>query len=132
MLKIGEIYVKQPEVKKYIQEYKAYNAGNDVAQQIAQIRQIILTAPDALIVNAATPSGLDQVLEEAAKRGIVIVAFDNTVTSDKAVNINEDQYLMGKRYAEFIADQIKGKGTVLMVRGLAGTSVDGYKFATTC
>ena len=124
MLKIGEIYVKQPEVKKYIQEYKAYNAGNEVAQQIAQIRQIILSAPDALIVNAATPSGLDPVLEEAAKRGIVIVAFDNTVTSDKAVNINEDQYLMGKRYAEFIADQIKGKGTVLMVRGLAGTSVD--------
>jgi ribose transport system substrate-binding protein len=31
---------------------------------------------------------------------------------------------MGKRWAEFLADQIKGSGTVLMVHGVAGTTVD--------
>jgi ribose transport system substrate-binding protein len=42
------------------------------------------------------------------------VAFDNTVTSKRAVNINNDQFQMGKSWAEFLAEQTKGKGTVLM------------------
>ena len=57
----------------------------------------------------------------------MIVAFDNTVTSKRAVNINNDQFQMGKKWAEFLAEQTKGKGTVLMVRGLAGTPVDNQQ-----
>jgi ribose transport system substrate-binding protein len=127
MLKIADGYVKEADVKQYIKEFKVYNSGQDVAQQIAQIRQAILSGVDAIIVNAAQPSGLDPILEEVAKRGIVIVAFDNTVTSKRAVNINNDQFQMGKRWAEFLAEQTKGKGTVLMVRGLAGTPVDNQQ-----
>jgi ribose transport system substrate-binding protein len=127
MLKIADAYVKQREVKQYIKEFKVYNSGQDVSQQIAQIRQIILSGVDALIVNAAQPSGLDQVLEEVAKRGIIIVAFDNTVTSNKAVNINNDQFQMGRRWAEFLAEKTNGKGTILMVHGVAGTPVDNQQ-----
>jgi ribose transport system substrate-binding protein len=127
MLKIADGYVKESDVKQYIKEFKVYNSGQDVAQQIAQIRQAILSGVDAIIVNAAQPSGLDPILEEVAKRGIVIVAFDNSVTSKRAVNINNDQFQMGKRWAEFLAEQTKGKGTVLMVRGLAGTPVDNQQ-----
>ena len=124
MLKAADAYAKQPQVRSYIKEYKVYNAGNDVGQQIAQIRQIILSGADAIVVNAASPTGLDSVLEEAVKRGIAVVAFDNTVGTNKVVNVNNDQAAMGKRWAEFLADQIKGKGTVLMVHGVAGTTVD--------
>ena len=124
MLKAADAYVKQPQVKSFIKEYKVYNAGNDVGQQIAQIRQIILSGADAIVVNAASPTGLDSVLDEAVNRGIVVVAFDNTVGTTKVVNVNNDQAAMGKRWAEFLADQIKGSGTVLMVHGVAGTTVD--------
>jgi ribose transport system substrate-binding protein len=124
MLKAADAYAKQPQVKSFIKEYKVYNAGNDVGQQIAQIRQIILSGADAIVVNAASPTGLDSVLEEAVNRGIVVVAFDNTVGTTKVVNVNNDQTAMGKRWAEFLADQIKGTGTVLMVHGVAGTTVD--------
>jgi ribose transport system substrate-binding protein len=124
MLKAADAYAKQPQVRSYIKEYRVYNAGNDVGQQIAQIRQIILSGADAIVVNAASPTGLDSVLEEAVKRGIAVVAFDNTVGTNKVVNVNNDQAAMGKRWAEFLADQIKGKGTVLMVHGVAGTTVD--------
>jgi ribose transport system substrate-binding protein len=124
MLKAADAYVKQPQVQSFIKEYKVYNAGNDVGQQIAQIRQIILSGADAIVVNAASPTGLDSVLEEAVNRGIVVVAFDNTVGTTKVVNVNNDQAAMGKRWAEFLADQIKGSGTVLMVHGVAGTTVD--------
>ena len=124
MLKAADAYVKQPQVQSFIKEYKVYNAGNDVGQQIAQIRQIILSGADAIVVNAASPTGLDSVLEEAVNRGIVVVAFDNTVGTTKVVNVNNYQAAMGKSWAEFLADQIRRSGTVLMVHGVAGTTVD--------
>jgi ribose transport system substrate-binding protein len=124
MLNIARAYAKQPEVAKYIGKFEIQNAGNNVAQQVAQIRQMILSGYDAIVVNAASPSGLDSVINQAVRQGIVVVAFDNTVTTHEAVNINEDQYEMGRLWAEFLAKETGGKGKILMVRGLAGTTVD--------
>ena len=124
MLNIAEAYVKQPEVAKYIKEFKIYNSGNNVAQEIAQIRQMILSGYDAIVVDGASPAGLDSVINQAVRHHIVVIAFDNTVTTDKAVNINENQYDIGRIWAEFLVKQTGGKGTILMVRGLAGTTVD--------
>lgn len=124
MLNIAAAYAKQPDVAKYVSNFQIQNAGNDVAQQVAQIRQMILSGVDAIIVNAASPSGLNSVIDQAVSQGIVVVAFDNTVTTDKAININEDQAAMGKAWAEFLVQQTGGKGKILMVRGLAGTTVD--------
>lgn len=124
MLNIASAYAKQPEVAKYLAKFEIQNAGNDVAQQVAQIRQMILAGYDAIVVNAASPSGLDSVVNQAVRQGIVVVAFDNTVTTHEAVNVNESQYDMGRLWAEFLAKETGGKGKILMVRGLAGTTVD--------
>ncbi|OYW11306.1 MAG: sugar ABC transporter substrate-binding protein [Acidiphilium sp. 37-67-22] len=104
MLNIARAYVKQPAVAKYISKFEIQNAGNNVAQQVAQIRQMILSGYNAIV--------------------IVVVAFDNTVTTDKAININEDQAAMGRMWAQFLTKETGGKGKILMVRGLAGTTVD--------
>jgi ribose transport system substrate-binding protein len=124
MLNIAASYAKQPAVAKYISKFEIQNAGNNVAQQVAQIRQMILGGYDAIVIDAASPSGLNSVIDQAVAQGIVVVAFDNTVTTDKAININEDQAAMGKAWAEFLAKETGGKGKILMVRGLAGTTVD--------
>ncbi len=124
MLNIARSYVKQPAVAKHISQFKIFNSGNDVAQQISQIRQMILSGYDAIVVDAASPSGLNSVINQAVQQGIIVVAFDNTVTTDKAINVNEDQYEMGRLWAQFLAKKTGGKGTILMVHGLAGTTVD--------
>lgn len=124
MLNVAKAYVEQPEVKKYVAKFEIQNSGNDVAQEVAQIRQMILAGYDAIVVNGATPSGLNSVINQAVAQGIVVVAFDNTVTTDQAVNINESQYEMGRQWADFLAKETGGKGKILMVHGLAGTSVD--------
>ncbi len=124
MLNIARAYVKQPAVAKYISKFEIQNAGNNVAQQVAQIRQMILGGYNAIVIDAASPSGLNSVINEAVNHGIVVVAFDNTVTTDKAININEDQAAMGRMWAQFLTKETGGKGKILMVRGLAGTTVD--------
>lgn len=124
MLNIARAYVKQPGVAKYVSKFEVQNAGNNVAQQVAQIRQMILGGYDAIVVDAASPSGLNSVINEAVNHGIVVVAFDNTVTTSKAININEDQAAMGRMWAKFLARKTGGKGKILLVHGLAGTTVD--------
>lgn len=124
MLNIAKAYAKQPAVAHYIQKFDIRNAGNNVAQQVAEVRQMILGGYDAILIEAASPSGLDSVINQAVDHGILVVAFDNTVTTPKAININENQYDMGRLWAQFLAKETGGKGNVLMVRGLAGTTVD--------
>lgn len=124
MLNAAASYVKQPDVAAHIKEYRVANAGNDVAQQIAQIREMILSGYDAIVVNAASASGLDSVIDQAVRRGIVVVSIDNVVTSPKAIDVNEDQREMGRRWAEFLVAHVAAGKSILMVHGLAGTTVD--------
>ncbi len=124
MVQIAKAYTEQPDVKELISEFKVSSSGNDVNAQIAQMNQMILSGVDAIVINAATPTGLNSVIDQAVDAGILVVSFDNVVTTKKAVLVNEDQYAMGKQWAEFILDKMGDKGNVLMVRGVAGTFVD--------
>lgn len=124
MLNIAAAYAKQPEVAKYISQFKIFNSGNNVAQQISQIRGMILSGYDAIVIDAASPTGLDSVINEAVRHGIVVVAFDNTVGTAKAINVNEDQTEMGRQWAAFLVKHVPANKTILMVRGLAGATVD--------
>lgn len=124
MMQIAKAYVKKPEIAKYVDHFREGSAGNSVSQQAAEINQLILGGFDAIVVDAANPTGLNSTIEHAVKAGVLVVSFDNIVTTNKAVTVDENQYEMGKRRAQFIAKQLHGKGTVLLVRGVEGTSVD--------
>lgn len=124
MMKIAQAYAKKPDVAKYISKFRTGSAGNSVSQQAAEINQMVLAGFDAIVLDAANPTGLNSTIERAVKAGVLVVSFDNIVTSPKAVIVDEDQYDMGKRRAAFVAKQLGGQGTVLLVRGVAGTSVD--------
>lgn len=128
MVKIAKIYSERKSVKPLIKEFTVSSAGNDVNAQIAQIDQMILRGMDAIIVDAASPTGLNSTLDKAVNAGVLVVAFDNIVTTKKAVVVHQNQFDMGKRWAEFIIQHIGGKGNVLMVRGVAGTYNDNGQY----
>lgn len=128
MIQIAKSYTEQPDVKKDIKSFVVSSAGNDVSAQIAQINQMILSGVDAIVLDAASPTGLNSVIDQAVAAGILVVSFDNVVTTKKAVWVNENQYDMGKQWAEFVVKHMGDKGNVLMVRGVAGTFVDQERF----
>ncbi|HKQ94621.1 MAG TPA: substrate-binding domain-containing protein, partial [Aestuariivirgaceae bacterium] len=65
------------------------------------------------------------VIKRANKAGVVLVAFDNTLDSDEAINVNVDQKGLGKYWADWLVKNIPNKtGKLLEVRGVQGTSVD--------
>lgn len=106
-----------------------FNAGNTVSTQQGQISNMIAEHPDAILIDAASPTGLNGILEQAAGQGILVIAFDNTVTAKKALNVNTDQYQFGFQLADFLAKKLNGKGNVIMVTGVPGTLVDNQRNA---
>ncbi|MCB1491312.1 MAG: substrate-binding domain-containing protein, partial [Rhodobiaceae bacterium] len=83
---------------------------------------------DAIVTIAVSPEGFDRVIRLADRNNVVIVPFDNILDTDKVMMVNEDQYAMGRQWAEFVLGELKkdGKtsGKILEVRGLPGNSVD--------
>ena len=54
----------------------------------------------------------------------MLVAFDNTLDSEDAINVDVDQYGLGVLWANWLASHLPNGGKALEVRGVAGTSVD--------
>lgn len=101
-----------------------FNSGNDVSKQSQQISNLIAKKVDAIVVNAASPTGLNGILTQATERGILVVSFDNVVTAPSVLKVNTDQVAFGKQLAEWLVKKMNGKGNVIMVTGVAGTFVD--------
>ncbi|HLI11253.1 MAG TPA: sugar ABC transporter substrate-binding protein [Alphaproteobacteria bacterium] len=101
-----------------------FNSGNDVSKQSQQVSNLIARKVDAIVINAASPTGLNGILGQASERGILVVSFDNVVTAPSALKVNTDQVEFGRKLAEWLAQKLGGKGNVIMVTGVAGTTVD--------
>lgn len=100
------------------------SSGPDVQKQIAAIDDMISQKVDAILINPVSATALNPVIAEAVKHGIVVVDFDQNVTSDKAYKVTADFIAMGEAHAQFIVDSIGGKGNVIINRGVAGFEAD--------
>lgn len=124
MIQMAQAFVQHDDIAPMISDFQVNSSGTDDAAQIAAIEDMISQGAQAIIVNANTPGGQANVLDQARADGIVVVAFDNIVDSKEVVLVNEDQVEMGRRWAQFLVDETGGQGKMLMINGVAGTSVD--------
>jgi ribose transport system substrate-binding protein len=124
MIQMAKAWAATPEVAPMIEELIVVSTGEDVEAQIAAMDNMIALGVDAIILNAATPTGFDAVIRRAADAGIIVVSFDNIVTAPEAVLVNEDQVEFGRVMAEDLVMRMNGTGNVVMVNGVPGTSVD--------
>jgi ribose transport system substrate-binding protein len=99
-------------------------AENQVTEQAAQIQNLILQGYDAIVLNAASPEGLNGAVREACDAGIIVVSFDGVVSEPCAWRIAVDFHQMGKDEVLYLADRLPDGGNLLEIRGLAGVFVD--------
>lgn len=112
------------EASKYkdIKQVIVTDANNNVAKQIADMEDLIAKKVD-LIVITAPPTALIPAVEKAVDAGIPVVSFDSVVDSPKVTVKNiADQTEIGEELAKFIVQELKGKGKVAMLTGIAGTT----------
>jgi ribose transport system substrate-binding protein len=101
-----------------------FNSGASVPIQLQQLDNIINSKPDAILIDGASPTSLNGVVERACKQGILVLTFDNIVTAPCAIPVSTDPALWGRMNAEFIAKELNGKGNVVMITGVPGETVD--------
>lgn len=108
---------------------KTFNANGDTSQQISQIRAMIQQKYDVILVDAGSSTALNPALEQAAATGITVVSFDSLVTSDKVIKVGTDQKKWGGMTAQWLADKLKGKGSIIAMNGPAGVAVSEDRWA---
>lgn len=124
MIQTAKAYAAQPEVAAKLKEFKVVSTGEDVPAQISAINNFIDSGYDAIVVNAQNPTAFGPVIKRAKDAGVVLVAFDNILDTEDAINVNVDQKGLGVLWANWLIDHLPNGGKVLEVRGVAGTSVD--------
>lgn len=113
---------------KYISKYTITEANGSAPQQAQQIQSLVLQGYDAIVIDAASPTALNGAIQKACDAGVKVVVFDSLATAPCAYKVafNYEQY--GVDEATFMAKQLNGKGNILMVRGIAGNTVDADIF----
>ena len=94
------------------------------AQALEDLRNLIAEGVDAIIVNPADRSALDDALAEATEAGITVVAVDQAVTEESAFVLSNDQEQYAYLGASWLFEQMGGSGDVVYMRGIAGAAAD--------
>jgi ribose transport system substrate-binding protein len=100
------------------------NSGTDAQKQIQALSDMIASGVDAILVNPASDTALNSVIEEACKQNIVVVSFDQAVTAPCAYKVAVDFKEIGRIHAQWLADALGGKGDVIVNRGVSGFPAD--------
>jgi ribose transport system substrate-binding protein len=125
MLKSWETVTSQAVTDGVVAEAPAFTtAENQVTEQAAQIQNAVLEGYDAIVVNAASPEGLNGAVKEACDAGVTVVSFDGIVTEPCAWRIAVDFKQMGYDQITYLAERFPEGGNLLEIRGLAGVFVD--------
>jgi ribose transport system substrate-binding protein len=97
----------------------------DADSQAQQVEQAISQKPDVLVVLPQDGAALTPVAQKAERAGIPVVNIDRLFTAPDAATatILGDNYQIGVLAADYIADELKCKGNVAEIQGLAGISV---------
>jgi len=112
------------ELKDKVNKVETFIAGTDAQTQISQIQQMISAQYDAILIYPISPTALNQVIKQGCDAGIQMFTYDAVVTEPCAHNVTFDQAEFGKVGAEYLADLMGNEGNVVLITGVAGTSVD--------
>ena len=104
-------------------ELKFAAAYDSDERQIQQIDSLVATGIDLLIVAPNQVKTISPAIDRAYDKGIPVIVFERKTSSQKhTAFISADNYEMGRTMGEYIASQLHGKGRVMEVMGLQGSS----------
>src|SRR5688500_1873476 len=106
-------------------ELIASEGVTDSAAQADQVETLISQKPDALVILPNEGDALTPVAQKATAAGIPVVAVDRAFETPGAYRtfITGDNYGIGFQAGKYFAKELKCKGNVVEIQGIAGISV---------
>lgn len=124
MVEAFEAAAKEAKAEGKIANYIVTNGDGSVAQQNSQIGGLILQKVDVLLVDAASETAVNGVIEKACKAGIIVISFDSIANAPCNYQLNFDFKGYKAAQAEAVIKMLHGKGNVIQVRGVKGSAPD--------
>ncbi len=109
---------KHPEIKLLISDAQQSNS-----RQVADVENFIVRGVDLLMISPNEAKPLTGVVEKAYDSGIPVIVIDRNISSDKyTCFIGANNVEIGKEAGEYAAKLLKGKGNVVEIWGLKGST----------
>jgi ribose transport system substrate-binding protein len=110
-----EAYVAKGWVSKLIVQ----NAGEDVNTQIAQIRNLIQSKVNLILINPNSATALNPVIKEAQAAGITCILYDQPIDNTPTLNVYMNQSWWMGPIVDWMAKQLNGQGNIVYISGIA-------------
>jgi ribose transport system substrate-binding protein len=105
-------------------EFEIQNSELSVSAQIASLQQIILTQPDAILLEAASPTALNPTIQQACDAGILVYSFDQTATAECGYQLPYAYAKQAHDMATWMCAMNEGQsGEVIADLGLSGVPI---------
>ena len=102
-------------------EVRVQASGANAQRQIQQMNAMIQAGADAILAFPISPTALNGVIRNACKKGVVVVVI-NGVSEPCAYIVKIEGVAFGKRKAQWVIDQMGGKGNLVSIVGVPGVS----------
>jgi len=99
-------------------------AGPNAQRQIQQLNAMVQQGAQAIVVYPISPTALNNAVRNACDKGVMIIAYDGAISEPCAYNVTINQEEAGRVTAEWLAKKLNGKGNIIVMTGVPGTSVD--------
>lgn len=100
------------------------DANNSVDKQLSDVNDLVTKGVNILLIDAASETALNTAVERAQSQGVLVVSFDNAVSSERGIVVNCNQEEFGRVGGEWLAKQLKSGDTVITLDGAAGSPVN--------
>ena len=99
------------------------DANNSSDRQIQQVEKMINDGIDLLIISPNEASPLAAIVEQVYDKGIPVIVIDRKTSSSRyTAYVGAENYQVGKMAAQYITKLLRGKGKVVEILGLPGSS----------
>src|SRR5580693_4124311 len=123
MVEAFEAAAKQAKSEGKIADYIVMNGDGSVAQQNSQLGELILKKVDVLLVDAASETAVNGVIEKACKAGIIVISLDSIANAPCNYQLNFDFKGYKAQQAEAVFKKNPNIKVVATVYGQATASV---------
>lgn len=99
------------------------DAQNDANRQLASIENLIQKGVDVILVNPTDSTAVVPAIKTANRAGVPVITVDRGATGGEvATHIASDNVAGGRMAGEYLAKLLGGKGRVVELEGIPGTS----------
>lgn len=110
--------------KEHNADVVVVGADDDISKQTSQIEDFIAKGVDMILVAPVDSKGIAGAVAQAKAAGITVISVDSGADGGVDSVVTSDNVLAGKLAGEYIIEQLKGKGNVVVLGAVPNTAVD--------